>query len=251
LSAQRFHPALPVLPPPQHEVRHDGRRHGGGHGPGEAEGDRQSRHRGIPALHEEQQRTRHEHAGQRLGVRHDEHPGGRVEAPQRRSDEGEPVARRLGRGVQGQVEAAPHEQDADPAEDEVERDGGAQERDAERHQPADEEREGGVERPRAVGQPAGLGVRGQGDGVALLGDPLVPDAVPATEDVREGRVDVADARGGLEPRGSHLHGHEHEHPAGGVEEQQEDDGAPQRGLRHGAASRRGAQRGQAGAAHGG
>ena len=168
LAAQRRDPGGAVLPPADDEV-HQG---GGGqrrcHAAGEAERERDQADTGVVAAHQQQQGARHEDAGEGLRVGHHEHARRRVEAPERGGHEGEPFAGRLRRGVEGEAERLPHQQDRHAAEDEVQRHSSGGERKPREHERAHQQRETGVERPRAVGQPAGLGVRGQRKGVAAL-----------------------------------------------------------------------------------
>ena len=242
LPPQRGDADGPVLAPAQHEVRDRRARDGGGRGTGEPQPDGHQGHEGVLPSHEQQQRGSDQHRGERLGVGHHEDGRGGVEAPQDPGHQRQPLAGRLGGRVHGEVQALPHQDRAGRPEEEVEQHRSDAEGQPGQHQDADQHRERRVERPRAVGQQPRVGVCRQRHRIAVLGDPSVPDTVPAGEDVADGRVEVAHPRGRLEPRRGHRHGDEHDDARDGIPEEQEDDRAAQRPPRHGAATLRGQQR---------
>ena len=102
----------------------------------------------------------------------------------------------------------------DATEDDVEHHPGDGERHPRHHEELHEVGVERVERPGAVRDATGVGVDRQRDGVALLRDPLVPDAVPQPEHVAEAGVVVAHAGRGLEPGGRDPE-REQRHEAGG------------------------------------
>ena len=220
LPGQRAQPEGPFLAPADDQVDEDREPERGGDPPGEAERDGDGGDEEVVPPHEHEQRRGDERDREGLGVRLEHDRGRRVEAPQARGDEGEPLALRLPGRVVGGAEQRVDEHDPDGTEDEVEDDPGDLEGHPRDHEALHEVGVERVERPRAVGDEAGVRVPREGHRVAVGDDAVVPDAVPEAHHVADRGVGVTDARGVLEPGGRHPDRDERDDARDGVDDEQ-------------------------------
>ena len=135
---------------------------------------------------------------------------------------------RLGRGVHRLAADRPDQNRPDRSQDEIQRHGRNGEVQPQGHQTAHDHREQREERPRAVGDLAGVPIARQRQRVTIHGDPAIPLGIPQPQDVADPGIEVTDPRGGLEPRRGHPHGEDREEPGRGIHNEDGADGVSQR-----------------------
>ena len=118
-ARERARPRGAVLAPAHGQVDQGGGAEGRGDAPGEAQRDGDERDQQVAAADQQEQGTRDERHGERLGVGLEHHGRRRVEAPQAGGDQGEALALRLPVGVHARAEDRPDEHGRRPGEHEV------------------------------------------------------------------------------------------------------------------------------------